>query len=186
MEPWIAGPLAGLFATAVMTILEVPAWRRRGFAGILDWEQNQTVAARLLGRPAEALLSGGLGLHFSHGVLAGFGVGLGLISADSPHGSEHSLRSGPERCDHSPISFRYAPASKRDFAWVGSAASRTTIQPSPYGSLLTISGLSARALFTSTTLPARGAKISLTAFTDSTVPIGSPCLQAFPIGGSSP
>ena len=34
-------------------------------------------------------------------------------------------------------------------------------------------------------LPPIGAKISLTAFTDSTVPIGSPCLTVFPIGGSS-
>src|SRR6266571_1999690 len=69
MEPWIAGPLAGLFATAVMTILEVPAWRRRGFAGILDWEQNQTMAARLIGRPAEELVVAGLGLHFWHRAL---------------------------------------------------------------------------------------------------------------------
>src|SRR2546428_493198 len=77
MEPWIAGPLAGLFATAVMTILEVPAWRRRGFAGILDWEQNQTVAARLLGGPAEELVAAGLGLHFSHGGLAALVFGPG-------------------------------------------------------------------------------------------------------------
>src|SRR6266581_1968162 len=42
-----------------------------------------------------------------------------------------------------------------------------------------------RALFTSTTVPLIGAKISLTAFTDSTVPIGSPRLTVFPIGGSS-
>jgi len=84
MEPWIAGPLAGLFATAVMTILEVPAWRRRGFAGILDWEQNQTVAARLLGRPAEELVAAGLGLHFSHGVLAGLVFALGLAALPVP------------------------------------------------------------------------------------------------------
>src|SRR2546423_12303225 len=71
MEAWIAGPLAGFLATTVMTILEVPAWRRRGFRGILDWEQNQTMAARLLGRPAEELVAAGLCLHFSHGVLAG-------------------------------------------------------------------------------------------------------------------
>src|SRR2546428_12622841 len=84
MEPWIAGPPAGLFAPAVMTILEVPAWRRRGFAGILDWEQNQTVAARLLGRPAEELVAAGLGLHFSHGVLAGLVFALGLAASPVP------------------------------------------------------------------------------------------------------
>src|SRR5437879_13858185 len=69
--------------TAVMTILEVPAWRRRGFAGILDWEQNQTMAARLLGRPAEELVAAGLGLHFSHGVLAGLVFALGLAARRS-------------------------------------------------------------------------------------------------------
>src|SRR2546426_10150361 len=84
MEPWIAGPLAGLFATAVMTILEVPASRRRGFAGILDWEQNQTGAARLLGWPAEETVAAGLGLHFSHGVLARLLFALGLAASPVP------------------------------------------------------------------------------------------------------
>ena len=50
------------------------------------------------------------------------------IELDLPDVSKDPARTG---CDHSPISFRYAPASRRDFAWVGSAASRTTIQPSP-------------------------------------------------------
>src|SRR2546422_7175884 len=66
---------------------------------------------------------------------------------------------------------------------LGSATSRTAIQPAPYGSLFTSSGWSASVLLASTTFPATGAKISLTAFTDSTVPIGSPCLTTFPTGG---
>ncbi len=88
MEPWIAGPLAGLFATAVMTILEVPAWRRRGFAGILDpaagaafgialWALTLAVHARVTGRRirgdsvrmAAAMVS--LGSHLVYGIALG-------------------------------------------------------------------------------------------------------------------
>src|SRR2546430_15680461 len=84
MEAWIAGPLAGFLATTVMTILEVPAWRRRGFRGILDWEQIQPRAARLVGRPAEDLVGAGLCLHFSHGVLAGLVFALSLTASPVP------------------------------------------------------------------------------------------------------
>ncbi len=45
-----------------------------------------------------------------------------------------------------------------------------TIQPSPYGSLLTSSGSPASASFASTTSPPTGANRSLTALTDSTTP----------------
>src|SRR3990170_3031540 len=80
---------------------------------------------------------------------------------------------------------RYPAASIKPFGSEASAVWRTTIQPSPYGSLFTISGRSSRTLFTSTTVPLSGAKISLTAFTDSTTPMGSPCFTTFPTRGSS-
>ena len=84
MDAWIAGPIAGALANGVMTALEAPARRRRGAQGVLDWERNQSVAARLLHRPAEDLVAAGLVIHLSHGIGAGLILAILLPGTLSP------------------------------------------------------------------------------------------------------
>ena len=67
----VRGLLAGLAATGAMTLAESVARTRWGLEALLDWQQNQTVAGRLLKRPTETVVLPGLGFHFLHGLLAG-------------------------------------------------------------------------------------------------------------------
>jgi uncharacterized membrane protein YagU involved in acid resistance len=65
------GFLAGLISTEVMSLTEYPIWRKWGMAGVSEWHLNQVIMSRFLHRPAEALITPGLALHFLHGGLAG-------------------------------------------------------------------------------------------------------------------
>ncbi len=67
----------------------------------------------------------------------------------------------------------------------GSAGLMRIIQPSPNGAWLTSAGLSASAVFTSTTSPATGANRSLTVLTASTTPNGFMLSSLRPTSGSS-
>src|SRR5579872_6175211 len=79
----------------------------------------------------------------------------------------------------------YSSASISSSTSSGVASLIRIIQPSPYGSVLTSSGFSASASFTSTTSPEIGEKSSETALTDSILPISSPCSSSVPTCGSS-
>lgn len=72
------GLAAGFAATIAMVLVEVPAWRRWGLPGVMEWQENQALAARVLGRPREALVLPGLAFHFLHGALAGVVFVLGV------------------------------------------------------------------------------------------------------------
>lgn len=65
------GALAGLAATGAMTLPEILARSRWGLKALLDWQENQTLAARITKRSIEAAVIPGLGFHFLHGLLAG-------------------------------------------------------------------------------------------------------------------
>jgi hypothetical protein len=67
----VRGLASGLVATAGMSLIEFPIWRKWGMEGVVEWHMNQSLMARLLGRPPEHLVSQGLILHFLHGGLAG-------------------------------------------------------------------------------------------------------------------
>lgn len=67
----LRGLLAGFAATAPMTLAELLARYRWGLEGLLDWQENQTIAGRILNRPLEVVVFPGLGFHFLHGLLAG-------------------------------------------------------------------------------------------------------------------
>jgi hypothetical protein len=56
------GVTAGLVATGVMTLVELPARSRWGLQGLLDWQVNQRTAARILHRPVDSVAVPGLGL----------------------------------------------------------------------------------------------------------------------------
>lgn len=67
----VRGLLAGLAATGAMAVIEIAARSRWGLEGVLDWQENQAIAARIARRTVEDLAVPGLGFHFLHGVLAG-------------------------------------------------------------------------------------------------------------------
>lgn len=67
----VRGLLAGLAATGAMTLTELAARSRWGLEALLDWQENQMIAARITKRAVEAAVILGLGFHFLHGLLAG-------------------------------------------------------------------------------------------------------------------
>src|SRR6266516_292063 len=79
----------------------------------------------------------------------------------------------------------YASASISDSASLGAESRTRAIHPSPYGSVLTVSGASTIARLTSTISPESGATTSETAFTDSTSAYGLPAVTVAPCSGGS-
>ncbi|MGD0422071.1 MAG: DUF6789 family protein [Candidatus Bathyarchaeia archaeon] len=65
------GLVAGLGATAVMTLSEYPIWRRWGMEGVSEWHLNQVIMGRMMNRSPPSVVAPGLLLHFVHGGLAG-------------------------------------------------------------------------------------------------------------------
>ena len=67
-----------------MTVAEILARSRWGLEALLDWQENQTIAAEITTRSVETTMIPGLGFHFLHGLLAGLREDLGrLISQPS-------------------------------------------------------------------------------------------------------
>lgn len=67
----VRGLLAGIVATGAMTLTEIPARARWGLEGLLEWQENQTIASRITRRHVEEVVVPGLALHVLHGLLAG-------------------------------------------------------------------------------------------------------------------
>ena len=67
----IMGLAVGLFATAAITLTEIPMWRRWAMDGVPEWEMNQALMARLLHRSPDPLVVEGQMLHFLQGGLLG-------------------------------------------------------------------------------------------------------------------
>ena len=70
----------GLFATTIMTIFEIPAWRKWKLEGVLEWHENQVLSTKLF-RLSESKthVFGIFLLHFANGGLGGIGFVLALI-----------------------------------------------------------------------------------------------------------
>lgn len=68
---FIMGLAVGLFATAAITLTEIPMWRRWAMDGVPEWEMNQALMARLLHRSPDPLVVEGQLLHFLQGGLLG-------------------------------------------------------------------------------------------------------------------
>src|SRR3984885_8503878 len=79
----------------------------------------------------------------------------------------------------------YSAESIRTSTSEGSVSLTFTSQPSPYGSSLIVSGLSASNSLTAVTSPDSGANTSETAFTDSTSVYASSLLTSAPTFGAS-
>lgn len=44
----IYGLIAGLVSTAVMTLAEIPSWKKWGLYGVLEWHENQVITRKLI------------------------------------------------------------------------------------------------------------------------------------------
>lgn len=71
---------AGFVSTGIMTILEIPFWKRWGLTGILEWHENQILACKLFRLASNNLHFWGIFLlHFLNGSLGGIGLLLAFI-----------------------------------------------------------------------------------------------------------
>jgi hypothetical protein len=69
----------GLFATLLMTVTEIPSWRRWGIKGVLEWHENQVLSIKFFKLSESNLhLKGIFLLHFLNGGLGGIGFLLAL------------------------------------------------------------------------------------------------------------
>jgi hypothetical protein len=77
----LIGLVGGIISTAVMTLTEIPSWKRWGLHGVFEWHENQILSRRLL-RPfsdhtckgenkTTIHFKGIFLLHFLNGTLAG-------------------------------------------------------------------------------------------------------------------
>ena len=47
----ISGLVSGIVATAVMTMTEIPSWRKWGLMGVFEWHENQLLSTRFFHIP---------------------------------------------------------------------------------------------------------------------------------------
>ncbi|MBM3905695.1 MAG: hypothetical protein FJ354_03290 [Thaumarchaeota archaeon] len=80
VEVFFLSMLTGLVATLVMTLIEIPAWKRFGLRGVLEWHENQVLSTKFFRLDASKLhIKGIFLLHFVNGGLGGVGFALVLI-----------------------------------------------------------------------------------------------------------
>jgi len=72
---FLIGLVGGLLSTAIMTLTEIPSWKRWGLYGVFEWHENQILSYRLLRLSdiKEIHFGGIFFLHFLNGTLAGIG-----------------------------------------------------------------------------------------------------------------
>jgi hypothetical protein len=63
----------GILSTAIMTLIEIPSWKKWGLHGVFEWHENQEITKFLVGLPdSKHIHFGGIFfLHFLNGILAG-------------------------------------------------------------------------------------------------------------------
>ena len=79
------GLVSGIVATAVMTVTEIPSWRKWGLLGVFEWHENQLLSTRFFHIPRHKLCFKYIFfLHFLNGSLAGIAFPLILSILDVP------------------------------------------------------------------------------------------------------
>lgn len=70
---WVhSGLVSGIIATVVMTLTEIPSWRKWGLLGVFEWHENQILSTRLFDISLEKInFKHILFLHFVNGALGG-------------------------------------------------------------------------------------------------------------------
>lgn len=80
-----SGLVSGIVATVVMTVTEIPSWRKWGLQGVFEWHENQLLSARFFHFPREKIsIKYIFFLHFLNGSLAGIAFTLILSILDIP------------------------------------------------------------------------------------------------------
>jgi len=72
----INGFIAGLIATVIMTIFQIPIWKKWGMTSVLEWHENQVLTSRIINKTPDDLLIQSFFFHFLHGSLGGIGVAI--------------------------------------------------------------------------------------------------------------
>jgi hypothetical protein len=71
----LIGLLGGILSTAIMTLTEIPSWKRWGLPGVFEWHENQVITKRLFKLSNEnnnnTNFKGVFFFHFLNGTLAG-------------------------------------------------------------------------------------------------------------------
>jgi hypothetical protein len=78
----LIGLMGGIISTAVMTLTEIPSWRRWGLHSVFEWHENQVLSSRFLRifsyrtrnddkNKTPIHFKGIFFLHFLNGILAG-------------------------------------------------------------------------------------------------------------------
>ncbi|HSA73609.1 MAG TPA: hypothetical protein VLD84_06620 [Nitrososphaeraceae archaeon] len=50
-----SGLVSGIVATVVMTVTEIPSWRKWGLQGVFEWHENQLLSAGFFHIPREKI-----------------------------------------------------------------------------------------------------------------------------------
>jgi hypothetical protein len=88
----ISGLVSGIVATAVMTMIEIPSWRKWGLVGVFEWHENQLLSTRFFHIPTEKISFKYIFfLHFLNGSLAGIAFPLILSILDIPITQDYTL-----------------------------------------------------------------------------------------------
>ncbi len=80
-----SGFVSGIVATAVMTVTEIPSWRKWGLLGVFEWHENQLLSTKFFHIPRNKLSFKYIFvLHFLNGSLVGIAFPLILSILDIP------------------------------------------------------------------------------------------------------
>ena len=75
----LLGFAAGLFSTLLMTLIELPSWKKWGLQGVFEWHENQVIVTKVFKLSAEKThFTGIFVLHFLNGGLGGIGFLIAL------------------------------------------------------------------------------------------------------------
>jgi hypothetical protein len=90
VEMIVSGLFSGMLATTIVTLSEIPSWRKWGLLGVFEWHENQLLSARFFRIPREKPnLKYIFFLHFLNGSLAGIAFPFILLLLDISVGSDY-------------------------------------------------------------------------------------------------
>ncbi len=72
LDDFLTGLIGGIVATIVMTMSEIPAWKKWGLFGVFEWHENQLLSSKFFRIPQKKINFRYIFLlHFLNGSLAG-------------------------------------------------------------------------------------------------------------------
>jgi hypothetical protein len=80
------GIFGSLVATSIMTLYEIPFWRKWGIKGVFEWHENQILSTRFFGISRRVIPYRGIFcLHFLNGTLGGLLFPFVIAYLVNPH-----------------------------------------------------------------------------------------------------